>query len=156
PSLTPDVWFGTVRGFADISQGELTFTSPPSTNSGPVNVKFIYPEGVQAFFQGIFTYGVVPEFAVLSGSSPDGGAPASLVGYGFPQDVSGGKVTVGGNQPTITTVTGQYPPLVGDGTQATVLNYTFPAGNPGRADLQVTTPNGIGALPKSVVYAKSV
>jgi hypothetical protein len=156
PTLTPDVWFGTARGLSDISQGILTFTSPPSTTPGPVNIKFIYPDGQQAFFPEIFTYGVFPEFAVLSGSSPNGGVPGSVVGFGLPQDVSGGSVTVGGNQATITTMKGQYPPLIGDGTNATVLNYTFPPGNPGRADLQITTPNGSGSLPKSVVYAKSV
>ncbi|HLZ07117.1 MAG TPA: hypothetical protein VKT80_00895, partial [Chloroflexota bacterium] len=156
PTQTPDIWFGSTRGSADISQGTLTFTSPPSTTPGPVNVKFIYPDGQQAFFPEMFTYGVFPEFAVLSGSSPNGGAPGSVVGFDLPQDVSGGSVTVGGNQATITTMQGQYPPLIGDGTDATVLNYTFPPGNPGRADLQITTPNGSGSLPKSVVYAKSV
>ena len=156
PTQTPDVWFGPIRGSANISTGLLTFTSPPSTTPGPVNVKFIYPDGQQAFFPEMFTYGVFPEFAVLSGSSPSGGAPGSVVGFGLPQDVSGGSVTVDGNQATITTMQGQYPPLIGDGTNATVLNYTFPPGNPGRADLQITTPNGSGSLPKSVVYAKSV
>ena len=155
PGMTPDVWFGSTRGSADASQG-LIFTSPPSTTPGPVNVKFIFPDGQQAFFPEMFTYGVFPEFAVLSGSSPSGGAPGSVVGFGLPQDVSGGSVTVGGNQATITTMQGQYPPLIGDGTDATVLNYTFPPGNPGHADLQITTPNGSGSLPKAVVYAKSV
>ena len=155
PNLTPDVWFGATRGSAAI-QGLLTFTSPPSAASGPANVKFIYPDGVQVFFPQLFAYGVTPEFAALSGSSPSGGAPGSIVGFGLPQDVSGGSVTIGGNQATITTVAGQYPPFSGDGTLSTILNYTFPPGNPGRADVQVTTPNGSGTLPKSIVYAKSV
>jgi IPT/TIG domain-containing protein len=156
PNLTPDVWFGTTRGMASIAGGLLTFTSPPSTTPGPVNVKFIYPDGVQAFFPQLFEYGVTPEFSVLSGSSPNGGAPGSIVGFGLPQDVSGGTLDIGGNQATITTVAGQYPPFSGDGTESTILTYIFPPGNPGRADVQVTTPNGSGTLPKSIVYAKSV
>ena len=156
PYLTPDVWFGDTRGSVDISQLQLNFISPPSTSAGPVNVKFIYPDGLQSFYPQLFTYGVTPEFSVLSGSSPDGGAPGSLVGFGLPVDVSGGTLDIGGNQATITTMAGQYPPFTNDGTLSTILNYTFPPGNPGRADVSVTTPNGVGTLAKSVVYAKSL
>lgn len=156
PPITPDAWFGATRGSADTSRGELTFTSPPSSAAGPVNLKLIYPNGLQAFYPQLFAYGVTPEFASTSGSSPDGGAPASIVGFGLPQDASGGSVTVGSNQATITTTAGQYAPLVDDGSESTILNYTFPPGNPGHSDLQVTTPNGTGSLPKAIVYAKTV
>ena len=156
PSLIPDVWFGQTRGSADISQGLLTFTSPPSATPGPVNVKFIFPDGEQEFYPQLFSYGTFPAYAVTSGSSPDGGAPAQVVGYGLPQDVSGGTVTVGPNTATITTMMGQYPPLSGEPYPSTILAYTFPPGAPGRSDLQVTTPIGSGTLPKAIFYAKSV
>jgi hypothetical protein len=156
PPLTPDVWYGQTRGSAEITGLGVQATSPPSTIPGPVNVKFISPDGTQSFNPEAFTYGVVPEFNVLSGSSPNGGAPASLVGFGVPQDVNGGSVAVGGNQATITTVAGSTPPFIGNGSTATILKYTFPPGNPGHADLQVTTPNGTATLAKSVVYAKTV
>lgn len=156
PALTPDVWFGPTRGSASLSQGEISFTSPPSTTPGPTNVKFIYPDGEQAFYPQLFSYSTFPQFALTSGSSPDGGAPAQVLGYGLPQDPSGGTLTVGGTAATITTTAGQYPPLSGEPYPSTILAYTFPAGTPGWADLQITTPIGTGGLPKSVFYAKSV
>jgi hypothetical protein len=163
PSLTPDVWFGQTRGTASVSQGsgsiapgELTFTSPPSTTPGPVNVKFVYPDGETAFAEQLFSYSTFPEYAVLSGSSPNGGAPGQIIGFGLPEDASGGAVTVGSNTATITTTAGPYTPFSAEPIPSTVLAYTFPAGTPGFADLTVTTPIGIGTLHKSIYYAKSV
>jgi len=163
PNLTPDVWFGQTRGSASLSpgggpvaQGELTFTSPPSTTPGPVNVKFIYPDGEQAFGAQLFSYSTSPEYALISGSAPSGGVAAQIIGYGLPADSSGGTVTVGGNAATITSTVGQYPPFSPEPFPSAILNYTLPAGTPGWADLQVTTPIGTGTLPKSIFYAKSV
>jgi IPT/TIG domain len=156
PSLTPDVWFGQTRGSANISQGELTVTSPPSTTAGPVNVKFIYPDGETAFGAQLFSYSAFPEYAVMSGSSPNGGAPAQLIGYGLPEDPRGGTVAIGSNTATITSTVGQYPPFSPEPIPSTILNYTFPQGTPGLANLTVTTPIGTGTLPKSIFYAKSV
>jgi len=163
PNLTPDVWFGQTRGSASISPGagstapgEVTFTSPPSSTPGPVNVKFIYPDGEQTLAAQLFSYSTFPEYAVMSGSSPTGGAPAQVIGYGLPQDPSGGTVTVGSNTATITSAAGLYAPFSAEPIPSTVLNYTFPAGSPGLADLTVITPIGTGTLPKSIFYAKSV
>jgi len=158
PDLTPDVWFAQTRGSVSPIQGveQLTFTSPASTTPGPVNVKFIYPDGIQAFYPQLFSYSTFPEYAVTSGSSPNGGAPAQVLGYGFPQDSSGGTLTVSGNAATITTTVGQYPPLSGEPYPSTLLAYTFPPGSPGWEDLQIVTPIGTGTLPKSVFYARSV
>jgi hypothetical protein len=121
-----------------------------------VNVKFIYPDGGQAFYPQLFSYSTFPQYALMSGSSPNGGAPAQVLGYGLPQDASGGTLTVGGSTATITATAGQYPPLSGEPYPSTILAYTFPAGSPGWADLQITTPIGTGTLPKSIFYAKSV
>lgn len=156
PPLTPDVWFGQTRGAVSISQGQLTFTSPPSTTPGPVNVKFIYPDGEQEFHPQLCSYSTFPQYAVTSGSSPSGGAPAQVIGYGLPVDPSGGTPMVGGTAVTITTTTGQYPPFSLEPIPSTTLAYTFPPGAPGWADIQITTPIGTGTLPKSVFYAKSV
>ena len=156
PDLTPDVWFGLTRGSANISQGQLAFTSPPSTIPGPVNVKFIYPDGEQGFAPQLFSYSTFPEYAVTSGSSPNGGASAKIIGYGLPQDPTGGTVTVGSNSATITTTVSQYPPFSGEPIPSTILAYTLPPGVPGWADLQISTPIGTGTLPKSIFYAKSV
>jgi hypothetical protein len=156
PDLTPDVWFGQVKGSASISRGQLSFTSPPSATPGPVNVKFIYPDGEQAFAPQLFSYSTFPQYAVMSGSGPHGGAPAQVIGYGLPQDASGGTVIVGSNTATITSTVGQYPPFSGEPFPSAILKYTFPSAAPGWADMQITTPIGTGTLPRSIFYAKSV
>jgi IPT/TIG domain len=156
PPLTPDVWFGQTRGTASIAGQELSFTSPPSTVPGPVNIKFIYPDGTQMFYPQLFSYSTYPQYTVFSGSAPQGGAPSAVIGYGMPQSSSGGTVSVGGNTGTITTTAGQYPPLSGEPYPSTILNYTFPPGSNGFADLQIQTPIGTGKLSKAIYYAKSV
>lgn len=156
-NLTPDVWFNQTRGTTTPPLGgSVSFTSPLSDTPGPVNVKFIFPDGMQWYYPQLFSYSTNPEYAITSGSSPDGGAPARVLGYGMPFDGSTGTVKVGGNPATITTKVGQYPPLSGEPYPSTILAYTFPAGNPGWSDLQVTSQIGSGTLPKSVFYAKSV
>jgi|HubBroStandDraft_6_1064221.scaffolds.fasta_scaffold18285_2 hypothetical protein len=156
PALQPDVWFGQTRGTTSIANVQLEFTSPPATTPGPVNVKLIFPDGEQSFLPQLFSYSTFPQFALTSGSSPDGGAAAKVLGYGLPEDSSGGTVSVGGNAATITTTKGQYPPLSTEPIPSSVLAYTLPSGKPGLADLQITTPIGTGTLSKAIFYAKSV
>lgn len=74
----------------------------------------------------------------------------------MPADASGGTLTIGGRQATITTTVTQYPPYTAEPFPSTYLNFTIPAGTPGYADLQITTPDGSGALPKAIFYARSV
>jgi hypothetical protein len=154
--LTPDVWFDQTRGATSGAGQQLTFTSPPSTVPGPVNLKFIYPDGTQGYYPQYFSYSTYPQYAVFSGSSPQGGAPSAVIGYGLPQSSSVGTLTVGNNAGTITTTVGQYPPFSGEPYPSTILNYNFPPGPTGFADLQIQTPIGTGSLPKSIYYAKSV
>ena len=155
--LVPDVWFGQTRGSATAQVGGgALITSPPASVAGPVNITLDYPDGTQLFYPQLFSYSTNPQFAVTSGSSPNGGAAAQVIGYGLPQDVSAGTLSVGGVAATITTTTGQYPPFSGEPYPSTVLKYIFPQGQPGWADLQVTSTIGSGTLPKSIFYAKSV
>jgi hypothetical protein len=91
PPLIPDVWFGQTRGSTSLTQqpaqGQLSFTSPAGTIPGPVNVKFIYPDGTEGFYPEFFSYLTFPQYAVMSGSSPNGGAPAQVIGYGLPEEI---------------------------------------------------------------------
>ena len=156
-NLTPDVWYGPNRGTAAVdTTNTLRITSPQGNQAGPVNLKYIYPDGAQVFTPQAFSYSTYPQYSVLSGASPDGGVPGRISGYGMPADASGGTLTVGGNSAAITTTVGQYPPYTGEAFPSTYLDYTIPAGNPGYADLAITTPIGSGMLPKAVFYAKSV
>ncbi len=156
-ALTPDVWFGSTRGTATLGESNtLTLTSPPATQPGPVNLKYLFPDGAQLLTPRVFTYSVFPEYAILSGGSPDGGEPGTISGYGLPSDPSNGSMTVGGNSAAITTKTSQYPPFTQEPFPSTYLNFTVPPGAPGMADIAVTTQAGTGTLPKAFYYAKSV
>jgi hypothetical protein len=136
--------------------GTLSITSPPAQASGPVNLKMLFPDGREVFDPLFFGYGTVPEYAILSGASPDGGVPGEISGYGLPSSASGGTLTVGGNAATVTTQSSQYLPFTAAPFPETFLNFTIPPGSPGWADVKVTTPNGAGVLPKSIFYAQSV
>ncbi len=156
-ALTPDIWYGSTHGTASLgSANSLNITSPQSSAGGPVNLKFLYPDGEEVFAPQSFSYGPFPQYSILSGAAPEGGVPGQLSGYGMPVDASGGTVTIGGNTAAITTQATQYPPYAGEPFPSTFLEYTIPAGAPGWADLQVQTPDGTGTLPKAVFYASSV
>jgi hypothetical protein len=152
--MTPDVWYGAVRGSA--STDSASITSPPASVPGPVDLKWIFPDGIEVFQPLFFDYSPYPQYAFISGASPNGGAPARVAGFGLPSDASGGTLTVGGNQATITTQTSQYLHFTGTPFPSTFLDYTIPPGLPGYADLAVTTPDGTGTLPKAIYYAQSV
>jgi IPT/TIG domain len=154
--LTPDVWFGGTRATSVVNENLLTITSPPSSVAGPVNLKYLFPDGSQIFAPQVFSYSVYPQYAVLSGATPDGGVPGRITGYGMPADAGGGTLTVGGNSATITTTDTQYLPFTGEPFPTTNFNFTVPSGTPGLADIVVTTPAGTGTLPKAMLYAKSV
>lgn len=155
-TITPSIWYGTNRGTATLQSEVLSITSPPSRTSGPVNLKFLFPDGIEVFDPLFFTYGSYPQYAVLSGAPPEGNVPGQISGYGIPYDSSGGKLSVGNRTATITSQAEQYMPLTGEPFPATLLNFTVPAGSPGWSDISVTTPSGSGTIPKSLFYAKSV
>jgi hypothetical protein len=119
-------------------------------------LKYIYPSGTQAFTPQAFSYSAYPQYSIISGATPSGGVPGRISGYGMPADASGGTLTIGNNTATITTKVGQYPPYTGEAFPSTYLDFTIPPGNPGYADLAISTPIGNGTLPKAVFYAKSV
>jgi hypothetical protein len=155
-NLIPDVWFGNTRGTSMVSGNSLTVTSPPASQPGPVNMKYLFPDGSQYFSPLAFSYSTTPQYAVFSGAPPEGGVAATITGFGMPVDASGGSMTVGGNSATITSTRTQYLPSTGEPYPTTNLNFTVPPGANGPADISVTTPAGTGTLPKAMFYAKAV
>ncbi|MGH9343328.1 MAG: IPT/TIG domain-containing protein, partial [Terriglobia bacterium] len=154
-SQTPDVYYGSTKGAATLSSQSLSITSPPAASPGPVDIKMLFPDGTEVFNPQFFTYGTKIQDAIISGGSPQGGAAAKLDAFGLPLDPSQDAVTVGGENATVTSTTTQYPPFTGEQTDM-YLSYTAPSGDPGWADLTVTTSNGTSTLPKSFFFAKSV
>ena len=160
PPITPAVWYGANRGTASlsisagqpVSLGELTITSPPATLLGPVNLKFLFPDGTEIFDPLFFSYGPLIRYAAISGASPEGGAAGMIDGYGMPSDSAGGTITVGGSAATIVpSAAGFTSPF-----PSTALSFTVPPGNPGWADITVNTQTGTSTLSKAFFYAESV
>jgi len=156
-NITPGVWYGQNQGISNNANNDLSITSPLSSVPGPVNLKFLFPDGTEVFDPLFFSYGPLLQHAVLSGSSPDGGAPGEVSGFGIPSQSGGGTLTVGGAIAAIINPPSAYAP----NTDApfptdTILSFTFPPGTPGYADVGLTTPDGQSTLPKSMFYAQSV
>jgi IPT/TIG domain len=156
-NITPGVWYGQNRGTASITSNNLTITSAPTAVPGPVNVKFLFPDGLEVFDPLFFSYGPLLQHSILSGASPDGQVSGQVSGYGLPNNSSGGSVTVGGASTTITNPPSVYAPTTGAPfPTSSVLTFTVPSGSPGPADVVVNTPNGQSTLSKGIFYAKSV
>ncbi|HEY2461953.1 MAG TPA: IPT/TIG domain-containing protein [Candidatus Acidoferrum sp.] len=157
-SITPDVWYGPNRGSGALStSGTLTITSPPSSTPGPVNLKFLFPDGVEVFNPLFFSYGPFLENPIISGASPAGNVPGQIVGYGMPgDDRLTGTLKIGTSTATLIPPTNGALPFAGTPYPDKVLSYTVPAGSPGWADISLTTTDGTSTLPKSFFYAKSV
>jgi hypothetical protein len=153
-ALIPDIWYRSMRGSSSIVSNTLTITSPPSSTPGPVNLKYLFPDGTQIFSPRAFTYSTYFQFPAQIGSSPMGGAVGQVAGYGLPTTGGTGSVSVGGATAVIGTQTGQFA-SAGE-FSSTFLKFDLPAGAPGVASLQVTTPNGSATWPGSILYAKSV
>jgi len=157
-SLRPTVWYGAIRGTDELdSSGALTITSPPSITAGPVNIKMLFPDGVEVFDPLFFSYGPYLQYPLTGGASPEGQAPGQIAGYGMPGDNISGTLTVGGSAAALGSP-GMYGlPFAGlSPYPEKVLSYTVPPGSPGWADITLTTPDGTSALPKAFFYAKSV
>lgn len=157
-SINPDVWYGTNRGTADNQNPahDLTITSPPTSTPGPVSIKILFPDGIEVFDPLFFSYGPYLQYALVSGAPPQGNVAAQVVGYGMAGDNVTGTLTVGGSvAPLVAPKNGELP-LAGTPFSNKVLDYTVPAGLPGWADLNLTTPDGSATLPKSLFYARSV
>jgi hypothetical protein len=154
-SITPAVWYGANRGTASNTEG-LAITSPPSTISGPVNVKMLFPDGVEVFDPLFFSYGPYLQYALLSGAPPQGNVSSQVVGYGMPGDDVTGTLTAGGASATLTPPGSNGLQYAGTPFPNKILGYTVPPGTPGWADLTLTTPDGSSTLPKAMFYAQSV
>ena len=160
---TPDTYFGATLGTSsDNTSGEvgvdgLNITSPAASVAGPVDLKFLYPDGTEVYDPLFFTYGVKIQDLITTGGSPQGGSAQQLDAFGISLDPSTDTVTVGGNAGAITSqkVTVNENPFT-DEVTARMLNYTAPSGSPGRADVTVTTPGGTDTVHGGFLFAKSV
>ena len=158
-SLTPDVWYGSNRGIAQIGTANaLTITSPPAAAPGPVNIKMLFPDGIEVFNPLFFSYGPLLQTSVQSGAAPVGGSTGQIAGYGLPSNSTAGTITIGGAPATITSSSPRIGSLEFGGYPfpSGTVNFSVPPGSPGFADISVNTAAGSSTLSRAIFYAQSV
>jgi hypothetical protein len=151
--ILPDAWFGAQRGTnANLQNGDtFQVSAPPALQPGPVNLKILQPDGVQIFDPLAFSYGPAPLFVSGDTGSPTGGATADIIALGVPADPSAIQVSVGGASASVLSAnkfSSAFP--------AVDIRFQLPAGNPGPADVTVTTAAGSTTLSKAFQFVESV
>jgi hypothetical protein len=159
-SAVPDVWFGSQRGTnGNLSTGVLQITAPPSSQPGPVNVKILQPDGIQVFDPLAFSYGPAPLFLSGDTGSSQGGATADIIAIGVPTDPSAIQVSVGGADAQVISATSFNPAETAQNAEPfpTVdIQVKLPSGQPGPADVKVSTSAGSATLSNAYHFAASM
>ncbi|MGC2299544.1 MAG: IPT/TIG domain-containing protein [Acidobacteriaceae bacterium] len=158
------VYFGAAPGSPNATPGtnlspnpptSILVTAPASQAAGAVNITVTNPDGSLGIAPDAFSYGSSVLALSTSSGPPTGGTPVTLYGYGLAFDQSEIQVTVGGNAATVTRAfagAGFFPfPFPMD-----QVTFTTPAGNPGPADVVVTTPAGIATVAGGFHYLQGV
>jgi hypothetical protein len=157
------VYFGAAPGSPQATPGtnlapnpptSVQVTPPVSQTAGAVNVTVTNPDGSVGIAPDAFSYGSsVLEVATNSGPST-GGTSVTIYGYGLAFGQNQIQVTVGGKVATVTQAfagAGISPfPFPMD-----QVTFTTPAGNPGAADIVITTPAGTATVTLGFHYLQS-
>jgi hypothetical protein len=140
-SGSPIVWFGANQA-SSVSYSNLALqsTAPPSTVSGPVNVRIFDPEGDTQVMPEAFSYGPAAISYGSLAAGPQGGATVDLFGHGFSADQQGAAINV--------QIGGQAAPATKAGSSFSYelalqhLQVTAPSGSSGAQDITISAPTG--------------
>ena len=153
PPASPQATPGTNLVYSPPTSVQVT---PPSgAQSGAVDVTLTNSDGSLGIALDGFTYGSTI-LAVATTSGPaSGGTSVTLYGYGLAFAQSQIQVTVGGNAAVVTQA------FAGPGISPfpfpmDQVTFTTPAGNPGPADIVVTTPVGSATVSGGFDYLQNV
>ena len=157
------VYFGAAPGSPQATPGtnlapnpptSIQMTPPASQIAGAVSVTVTNPDGSVAIAPNAFSYGS-SVLAVGTNSGPaTGGTSVTLYGYGLDFDPAQVQVMVGGNAATVTRAFAA--PRISFTYPLDQVVFTTPAGNPGAADIVVTTPAGMATVTGGFHYLESV
>jgi DNA-binding beta-propeller fold protein YncE len=151
PPASPQVTPGTNLVYS-LPAG-IQVTAPAATQAGVVNVTVTNPDGSVAIFTNGFSYGSSVAGVTPTSGPAAGGTSVAVYGYGFDFDMSQIHVTVGGKAAVVTNAFfgsgGSYFPLG-------LVQFTAPAGNPGAADIVITTPAGSATVSGGFHYLENV
>lgn len=151
------VFFGSFPGqnFILGLDGKLHADSPPSSTSGPVNVRAVSSDGWWAMAPEAFTYGPHVLYMTPAGGPTSGGVRLDIMGYGFGYTKDKIQVTVGGKSAVV------LDPWLYSGSAEFYLPLhhlyvDVPSGTAGAADIVITTPAGSTTIPGGFHYLARV
>jgi streptogramin lyase len=162
PTAVSQIYLGNVPGTnaafvpTTPNQPSLQVTTPPSLQTGAVDITVLFGDNGVAIAPEAFSYGPTILEVVSNGATADGGQLGAVIGYGFGQSASSVQVSIGGKPAPVTTVypsapTSPYP------FPTEALQFTVPAGTAGTAvDFTVTTPSGSATAQSAFHYTSAV
>ena len=130
--------------------------APPSgQTAGAVNVTVANPDGSFRIAPDAFSYGSTILNVSANSGPATGGTSVTAYGYGLAFDQSQIQVTVGGRAAAVTRVVAG---LTSSGLlfPRDQVVFTTPPGNPGSADIVITTPAGAAASARGFHYLQDV
>jgi hypothetical protein len=150
------VYFG-LMGVSTISvvtgsYGPLTVQAPALSTPGPVNTVLQFPDGWFNLLPDAFSYGPTALQLTPTGGPAAGGNQVVLYGYGFNYSPSQLQITVGGKSAAISS---SGATNISDTFPIDLATFTIPAGNPGFADVTLTTPTGRVTLHDGYEYLET-
>ena len=141
---------------------KMQATSPPGFASGSVNVAAYFPSGWLSIAPDGFSYGPQIVEVLPNAGAKEGGEIIQVYGYGFDGGTGQVTVSVGGAAASVQkveNVTSVGPSLGVDGTYPFSLEritLRTPPGNPGKADIVVTSPSGTTTASNLFQYLQSM
>jgi DNA-binding beta-propeller fold protein YncE len=163
-TASSQVYFGASPGSPQATPGtnlvyspptSIQVTTPSSTQSDAVDVTVTNPDGSLGIVLDGFSYGSNVLAVTTTSGAASGGTSVKIYGYGLAFDKSEIQVTVGGKSAAVTDA------FAGPGISPfpfpmDQVTFTTPAGNPGPADIIVTTPVGSATISSGFHYLQNV
>jgi hypothetical protein len=141
---------------------EIKANSPASAINGATNVTAYFPSGWTALAPAAFSYGPQIIEVLPNGGIKTGGDVIQIYGFGFGKDASKVSVSIGGATAGVQRVDDLTFLRTALGLDATYpfplerITLQTPAGNPGKANLIVSSPSGTTTATNGFQYLQSL
>jgi YVTN family beta-propeller protein len=135
------------------SPSSIQVTPPAGAAPGAVNVTVVNPDGWLGIAKDGYTYGFQVLTVAPDSGPASGGTTVTVHCYGLSANANQVQVTVGGENATGIQVF-DGPGISPFPFPMDVLQFTVPAGNPGAADVVITTPTGTATVPRGFHYVE--
>jgi hypothetical protein len=131
-------------------------TTPPSNQSGAVDLAVVLSDGGVGLVPEGFSYGPTILEVVPNGATAEGGQTGAIIGYGFGDSTAEIQVTVGGQSAPVTQVY-DYAPIEPYPFPTNALQFTIPPGTAGTVvNVTVTTASGSATATGAFYYTAAL